>query len=527
MLSVSVLVASSLSPSMAGAQTPDRAGAQADGAPVAPQLPQAQPARRATARWQIIPQVTLSETYSDNVARAAAGSTQSGWVRDLSPGIGVTGAGPRVGGTFNYRLRDLAYSNQPQLNSRQNLLSSFATIEALENWLFIDARASITQQSTSAFAAQAQDLAGTGSNQTETTVYQVSPYLRGKFSDTAAYQIRFNQTGSHTNNGAVPATETSQWVQRIRNLPSSSKVGWSFDSDAMTIRNSTLGKKQNGRVSGSLIYDIYPELHASLMYGREMSNYAGSGTQISTTPGFGLEWSPGARTQFAAVKERRSFGEGHSLRFSHRTPLLALLYSDTKDASVMANQIASAGQSSAYAMMSDLLTSSIPDPEARGQAVRSRLEQTGVSATSAGGGFVTSRIFISRNREASAVLLGRRNTMTLTLNQRDSQSIGLGAATVTDSFSSSTDIRQQTASLAWTHRLSPSSTLTNSLSRLHTSGSGSAGLETSQYTQNAFLTSQIGLRTSASIGVRRARFASTVSPGYRENAFVGSLSIHF
>lgn len=523
--SVSALVAFSLPPSIASAQAVDQAAAtQRLQEQPAPQ--EQRPARRTTARWQIVPQVTLSETYSDNVARAPAGSAQSGWVRDVTPGIRIAGAGPRLTGSLDYRLHDLAYANQSRLNSRQNLLSSFANIEVAENWLFLDARASITQQNTSAFAAAAQDFPGASSNRTETTVYQVSPYLRGNVSDVAAYQIRFNRTGSRTGSGAVPATETSEWVARIRNTPSSSKVGWSFQSDAMTVRNSTVGKKQNGRIRGSLIYDIYPELHATVSYGLENSDYAGSTMQRASTPGFGLEWSPGARTQFVVVSERRSFGEGRSLQFSHRTPLVALNLTDTKDVSVMANQVAAAGQGAAYAMMSDLLASSIPDPEARSQTVRSRLEQTGVSAAPAGG-FITSRIYISHSREASAVLLGRRNTMTVTLNQRDSQSVGLGAGSVTDSFSSSTDIRQQSASVAWTHRLSPLSTLTNSASQLRTSGSGATGVESRQNSYSAFFTSQIGLRTSASVGVRHSRFVSTISPGYRENAFVGSLSVRF
>ncbi len=514
---VGVLVAAGLTPCAVRAQTVD--------ASAAAQRLEAPPARR-IARWQVVPRVTLSETYTDNATLAAPGSAQSDWVRVLTPGIQISGAGPRVSGRFDYSLQDLAYANQTQLNSRRNLLSSFATVEAVENWLFVDARASITQQNTSAFSAAAQDPAGAISNRTETTQYQVSPYLRGRVSDIAAYQVRFSRTETQTSNGAVPATQTAQWVARIRNTPSSSKLGWSLDSDAMTIRNDTMGNKQSGRIRASLIYDIYPELHASVMYGRENTNYASSATQVINTPGVGLEWSPGARTQFAAVRERRFFGDGQSLLFSHRTPLLALKYTDDKDVTAMSNQIAAGGQGSVQALMSDLLTSSIPDPTARAQAVRSSLEQAGASSPPAGG-FITSRIFISHSRDASAVLMGRRNTMTIRLNQRDNQSIGLGAVASADSFSSSADIRQQTASASWTHRLSPLSSITNSVSSLHTSGSGATGLESRQNAHNAFFATRIGAKTTASVGVRRTRFSSTVSPGYRENALVGTLSMTF
>lgn len=516
-LCLGVLVAVCLAPCMARAQAVDAAAAvqPLDGQPA-----------RGTARWQITPRVTLSETYTDNMALAPPALAQSGWVRDITPSISVAGAGPRVSGSFAYSLHDLSYANQPQLNNRQNLLSSFATVEAVENWLFVDALASITQQNTSPFGPVAQDAASASSNRTETTIYRVSPYLRGRVSDIASYQFRFNQIGSHTNGGVSPATATAEWVAQIKNLPHSSKLGWSFDGDAMTIRNDTVGTKQNSRVRGSLIYDFQPELHASFMFGRENSDYASSTMQSTNTSGFGLEWSPGPRTQFAAVKERRSFGEGHSLLLSHRTAWVTLKYTDNKDVAVMSNQIAAGGQSSVQALMTSLSTSSIPDPVAGGLAATSGLAPTGAS-TAATPGFVTSSIFISRNRVASAVFAGRRNTITITLSDADSQSINPGVAPVTDSFSSSTDIRQRSASAAWLYRLSPVSTLTNSISSQRSNGSGAASAESRQYSNSAFLSSQIGRRTTASIGVRRTKFFSTLAPGYRENAFLGSLSISF
>ena len=546
---VSMLLVAGLTPCMVRAQSVDRSAApprleeqqavDRTGAPLhleeqlaADRLAASPPAEekriRRTMPWRIVPGIALWETYTDNVTRAPSASAQSGWIRELVPSLRIEGIGPRVSGLFDYRLRDLSYANMSQLNSRQNLLNSNVTIEAAENWFFVDARASITQQNTSAFAATTPNFASASSNQTETTVFQLSPYLRGKVSDIAAYQIRFNQTNSRTSNNTLPATETAEWVARIKNTPSSSKLGWSLDSDALAIRNDAAGKRQDGRIRGTLIYDIYPELHASVMYGRENTDYASSTMQSSNTPGIGVEWSPGARTQFAAVKERRFFGDGRSLVLSHRTPLVALKYTDDKDATVMPNQIAAGGQGSVYALMSDLLTSSIPDPVARGQAVKSRLEQTGVSAISGTiGGFVTSRIFVSHNRDASAVLIGRTNTITLTLSQRDRQSIGLGATSVTDSFSSSADIRQQIESGAWVHRLSPLSTMTLTASRLHTIGLSTTSSDSRQDAQSLFYTKQIGAKTSASAGVRRAQFSSTISPGYRESALVGSLSASF
>ena len=440
---------------------------------IAPALPvsvEDQQARR-TGGWNVVPSVNLTETYSDNVAYVPSASAQGGWITGVTPGIRIEGAGARVKGFFDYRLHGLAYSNQSQLNHSQNALNSFMTIEAMENWFFVDALANISQQNRSAFGASVTDgAAGTSSNRTETTVLQVSPYIRGKISDTAVYQLRFNGSSSRTSNGAVVATETGEWVGRIKNAPSSSRLGWALDGTSLAVHSDTVGKKEDSRIYGSLIYDIVPELHASVIYGYESSDFANSTRQSSTTPGFGLEWSPSERTQAAIVKEKRVFGDGRSLVLSHRTPLTAWRYSDQKDIGVFPNQIAGGQQSSAFGLMSDLLASSIPDPLAREQAVRTRMEQIGVHAGSnlLSGGFVTSQIFVSRIREGSALLLGSTNTVTLTLGQSDRQSIGLGTDTAVDSASSSTNIRQRHLSAAWSHRLSPLSTITLVASQLHT-----------------------------------------------------------
>jgi len=142
-LHIGILVGTNLTPGMAPAQGIDTSAVS--------QRAAEQPPSR-SARWLVVPRVSLLETYTDNVTHAAPGFAKSGWVRDVTPGIHVQGNGPRVSGFLDYGLRDVSYADQSQLNRRQNLLSSFVTIEALDNWLYLDARANITQQNTSAHA---------------------------------------------------------------------------------------------------------------------------------------------------------------------------------------------------------------------------------------------------------------------------------------------------------------------------------------------------------------------------------------
>lgn len=82
-------------------------------------------------------------------------------------------------------MNNIFYTADPsQNNNTQNSLNAFGTLEAVENWLFIDASGNIYQQSISAFGAAPISPGvntNVNSNITETSTYQVSPYIRGSF----------------------------------------------------------------------------------------------------------------------------------------------------------------------------------------------------------------------------------------------------------------------------------------------------------------------------------------------------------
>src|SRR5256885_2638515 len=129
--------------------------------------------------WRITPQVTLAETYSDNVALVSFDRARDGWVSDFAPGVRVEHQGARARLFVDYQFHEVFYSGQSRLDNAQRFLNATASVEAIENWLFVDARASQTQQNRNAFdVAVAPNAPSASANRVETTVYQVSPYVR-------------------------------------------------------------------------------------------------------------------------------------------------------------------------------------------------------------------------------------------------------------------------------------------------------------------------------------------------------------
>ena len=478
--------------------------------------------------WRFTPEINVTESFTDNAALVPAAIAQKSWVTESTPGIRIEHTGVRSKVFLDFRLRDFRYSGNAQLNNSQRLLNSNASVEAIDSWLFVDASANITQQNRSAFSiGAAPNTGGPNGNRVETTTNQISPKIRGRFGDIAIYQLRVAGTDIRTDDAVLPNTKGSQWTGFIKNEHAISGFGWSVVGDALTFRNLTVGKSQDARVRGAISYEVSSQFHVSVITGREVTNYAGSKNEGSNTSGVGLEWSPGERTQFAAVKEKRFFGDSHSVNFNHRTALTAWKITSTRDVSALSSQLAASGPGSTAGLLSDLLVSAIPDPAARDAAVRQRLENSGVSGSSAlSGGFATARPFVIRNDEASVALLGVNNTVTLTFSRRDQQGLGSIVGSP-DSFSLSNEIRQKGLNLNWIHRLSAYSTLSLVATSLRSEGLSATNLDSNQRVLNLLFSTRLGVNTYATFGVRRIQFDNSLNTGYRENAVLGSISLRY
>ena len=477
--------------------------------------------------WRFTPMLSVSETYSDNVTLAPAGAAKRDWITTVSPGIHAEGSGVRVRGFFDYRLSDSTYANEANLDNRQNFLNSRITVELLEKRFFIETRASISQQVRSAFSATSTDTSSATANRVETSVYQIAPYWRGRYSDIAIYQIRLNATQSTSRGIAASSTSTTEWLGSLRSATPSAKIGWALEGTALSVDSGAAKKSEMTRGRGSMILEVQPDLHLSLFEGFETTDFSGSGRQSSHTPGFGLAWTPSIRTQVAAIREKRIFGQAQTIALSHRISRIALRYDDSREIAVLSNLVAASGPGTLNALMSDLLMSGIPDPALRAQAVNSRLETSGQPAQSgAVGEFQTNQIFLRRNRQLSVAALGATDTVTLSWNLRDQLAVGSVASSL-DSFSVSPSIRQRTVRATWMHRLSPISSMTLSSSRLNTQSLAGSTAESTQTAMSLLATRKIGQRTSVSVGVRRSVFDSTVTGGNRENAVLSTLATRF
>ena len=127
---------------------------------------------------------------SDNARLAARGNEESDLILSVTPTIAVKKDGARLKVRGSYSPWLITYVSGTGSNSVANTLNSIANLEAIDNFMYVDARANIFQSFLSPFGAQPADYGTATSNRTEVTSLGLSPYIRGRLRNGSQYTLR-------------------------------------------------------------------------------------------------------------------------------------------------------------------------------------------------------------------------------------------------------------------------------------------------------------------------------------------------
>lgn len=464
----------------------------------------------------VVPRVSITETLTDNVRLSSVGQ-QAELITEISPGIRINIEGARVKGYFDYALNGIFYAQNSSPTSTQNALNTFGTLEAVDNWAFVDFSGSISQQAVSAFGTPSIDNTSVNSNRAEVSNYRISPYVRGRLGDMSSYEARYSRAVTSSDAAAASGVTTVDGVVKISGGSAFRNLGWSADASRQSIDYSTGRPTEADRLILGLSYLITPQLRVSANGGREANNYTSVDKQSYGTSGFGVSWSPSVMTTLSASRDHHSFGNTHSLSFEHRTARTAWKYTDSKDVSATPTQTGIASLA-----ISDLLysqyVSTAKNPVSRAQ-FNATLPQDPFTF-----GFLTSTLSLQRRQELSFALLGVRDTVTFAATRSLSTRLDT-VSTAVDDFNASALVRQRGFSVNYVHRLTPDYSLGVLASQQNTSGVSSLQDTTLRFI-NVSVSGKVGKRAAASVGVRRVvSSGSTVS--YVENAITCTLTVQF
>ncbi len=518
---------------MAGAKAPARPGFNAVGLPVAVMLimaPLGGQAQGLTApvaaprALTIEPRLLVRETLTDNV-HLSSGAAQSDQVTEISPGIRLYLDGARLKGYFDYALTGVVYAQNSAPRESKNALSTAITLEAIDNWAFIDFSGAIAQEAISAFGTPSIDNVSVNANRTEVSTYRVSPHVRGRWRDLVDYEARYSRsvTGSEAATG-TDGTTVDHHV-KLSGDTAFRGLGWSASASRQRVDYSAGRQTEADRLDLGLSYEITPQLKVLVHGGREADNYTSLDKQSHASSGFGVTWTPSLVTQLSASRDQHSYGAAHSLSFEHRTPRTVWRFTDTRNVVTTPSQTGVFSLGSIYDLLYAQFVAFEPDPIARARLVEAYLRAYGVSpGEMVTSNFLTSAVSLQRRQNFSFALLGIRDTVTFVATRSEGRRLDL-LSTAFDDLSSSSLLRQRGFSINYAHRLTPEYSFAVLLSQQNTLGDAPVR-DTSLRALNVNVTGKVSPKATASVALRRVVFSGGSSP-YTENALTVSLNVRF
>lgn len=469
----------------------------------------------------IEPRVFLQQTITDNAALSR--DKKGGYVTQISPGLRIYSNTARIKGFADYSLDAIADSNGVRNHYIRNQLFANATVEAVEQFAFIDINASIATQPISAFGAPVYGNRVT-SNSAETKNFRISPYVRGRVKENLDYEARYSIQDIRGGANKIGNSITQDFVLNLEKPLTGQVIGWSTTA---TYQNSdfVLGRTiTDSTLRGTLNYLVMPQLVFSGIIGAESTNQLSPTRESHSIAGVGAKWQPSERTRVSLLTEKRYFGNSHNIVFEHRTARTVWRYTDSKGISNTTGN-ASYSLGSAYDLLNGFYEQVESDPILRRQLIMAEIERLGISSsTEIFQDFLRSANTLQRAQNLSLALLGKRTTVTLSAFRLDNRRLA-GSLNLGDDFDSNTRILQNGMNLLMSHRLTPNLSAYTNLSTQRNRGT-IPGAENKINAVTLGLNQNLSRQTSASIQLNRSLSDSAISP-YNESSIVGTLTHRF
>ncbi|ABI59154.1 conserved hypothetical protein [Nitrosomonas eutropha C91] len=491
------------------------------------------------AEWNIQPRLMVSETYTDNVrlgggigfGGGGVGSQGGGeFITQINPGINITGEGRHFKANLGYTMNNLIYAKNERYLIRHQLNTN-GTAEIVKNHFFVDARAVVTQQNVSLLGSQALDNASLTGNRRDVRIWSISPYVRQRFKNLAAGEIRYIHGEVSSNTRSFSDSTSDSAIFSLNSGSAFRILGWGMNFSHTEISRKYSGPRlgalrtiEMDRASGSLKYIVTPHFNLIGTAGYEHNSFVSiRGKPSSPFWTVGFSWAPTERTDISASGGKRFFGDTYAASVDHRTRSTVWNLSYIEDITTFGQQSLSGGSILSADMLSQLLSGT--------QNSEALLNQGLSSSFSDPNNFLTNRLFLLRRLQASLALNGKKNSLvfrafnysrkSFSPDEEDADLIGATNAMLTRNTT------QTGGNVLWNHRLSPRSNANINFGYIKSRYSVT-NQEDDNIIISASLNKQFASNTTGSIRYSHLRRESDRSNGnYNANVVTATVNINF
>ena len=480
------------------------------------------------ATWDIVPELSVRETYTDNVALVPDATKQSAWVTQVIPGISITATGARLKFNATYAPEFTYYDYaQGQHDSRVfQRGSATANAEVLEKFLFVDAGAKVDQVNVAPQGPIAlANIYTTGNLATVKTLF-ASPYVRHDFGSAVQAVARYTYSAMNTdNNTALPNSVSDRANLRLQSGPAYRLFTWNLEYAWENIDYEIGPDTAIEVVKADARQLITPTIDLLAQVGYE---YYRSGISALPSEGpswsAGWDWRPSQRTHLTATAGQRFYGNTFFLDFAHATRLTTWGAGYSQNVTTTRTDMFSPSTTSTIGYLDTLFSSRFPDKDARQNEVEQFIARTGIPAgLNTPINFFSPQVLLAKTWQGSAGILGVNNVIIGNVFSRTTE--GLSGDQVLP-MAPDASIQSGT-SLLWNWRMT-SRTAWNMIAAYTRIETPSTGKIDNLTNVGMGLTRQFQPRLSGSLSYRHQQNESTaVGAEYKENAAIASIRMRF
>ena len=474
--------------------------------------------------WRIESAFSAQETVTNNVNLAPNDSRRSDWITEMTPSLRISEKGARTSLSAFLSVPVVLYARTGgENNTAYPSADVLGDIKLVDDWLHLEGQVTVTQQYFNPFGSQPLGFDNATQNRVRSDTYRISPYIHDVTPGRINYELRNNNVWSSVS-GAPVNTNDFHYTEFTGNASKTdTTIGWqaAFDVNDIAFRNAYTFRTRAVRLGP--LYNIDPQLRLTATIGYEadyfqLENFRGA------IYGAGFEWRPTLRTSVVGSWEHRFFGPAYQFSFDHRMALSVWKLSVSRNITTTPQQLASlpAG-GDLSALLNGLFLSTIPDPVQRQQTIDQFIRDRGLTSTlSSGLNLYSQQILLQESQTASVGLLGKRNTLLLTIYNIRSEPIAESTSPLAALLATSENNRQTGGSLLWSHKLTASVRFDATIERFRTVANAPLEGRTNQTALRLVVSTPLSAKTTMFAGARYQTLSSDVSSDYNEAAaFIG------
>jgi uncharacterized protein (PEP-CTERM system associated) len=274
------------------------------------------------ANWRLVPFLELGETYTDNVTLQTGAAAESDFVTEVNPGFSISGRGRELELSLGYRMQNLFYAQDSARNDINHQLDATAHGTLVPQLLFLDAKASLSQQVLTPTDSVALGNIASIGNREDVFTTHISPNLRSRLGNVAIVTARYTQDRILYSGSTATDSVTDSANLQLTNTRNSASWTWVADFSNQNINYSrTQPDERRKNASLTVGYRLSYQLQLTALAGYEDNQYETS--VITEKPqgeywNAGLVWSPSPRTNLTIGTGRRYFGRTKNMSMSYR-----------------------------------------------------------------------------------------------------------------------------------------------------------------------------------------------------------------